>query len=298
MRPESVVTFIKPENLMRRIQCCLMLIWVAAAVYAGPITGPAEFKRDTIAEFQVKAKGSLIVTPPPGLDVKQTASTWYVAGKPGVYKFTGQDFWVDFEARKSGVEPFDVTFTILPADGKPDPGPGPGPDPGPTPDPAVRTNPFTDDLPHVLILWDPFGPALTLEQTIAKDGQETREAIRAFCGEGNYRIWPKGQASKDAVWASAMQRLPTSYPWIMAGKGKLGYEGPLNTVQDVKNAIAKTVPAARASLDVPHAPPVLVMPTATVPASSYFTFPSSMRGSAPSCTTYRDFRGRLVTVCP
>ncbi len=209
-----------------------LLFWLVAAKFAisAPIEGPTQFDRDTVAEFVVKSKGMLNVPIPAGLSVKQTPSAWYVAGKPGTYTLVGSDYWVDFKAEKYGFDPVMLTFTI--GDGTPVP-PGPNP-PGPTPDPSVKTNPFGDELPRVLIMYDPLGPAMTLTQSSIVYGADSRAALEKFAPNDGLRIFPKGQQSSTKVWADAIAKPKASYPWIMVGKGKVGYDGPLNdaTVTD------------------------------------------------------------------
>ncbi len=211
----------------------LLLVAIMSMIARGaPIEGPPEFDRDTVATWKINAKGILEVDVPPGLSIVESpdGKTWYVAGKPGNYHLKGYDWWVDFDKRTQGRERVNYTFTIR-GDAGPTPGPTP-PGPTPPPDPSVRTNPFTDDAARVLVLFDPQKP-LSITQQTGIYGQATSDALKAY----DWRIWPKGQESKDAVWASALQKLPTSYPWIMAGKGSKGFSGPVNNVDDVMTAL-------------------------------------------------------------
>lgn len=164
------------------------------------------------------------------------------------------------------------------------PGPGPSPNPPVPPGPSVRTNPFTDDTPRIMVLWDPLGQPLTAAQVAVIYGEDSRTAMKAFAPGDGLRIWPKGQTSTDKVWASALQRLPTSYPWLMAGKGSLGFEGPLTDAA----GLAATLSSLTAPKGETHAPPVM---TFGLPAFA-------TNGSAsPTCKTMW-VNGRWVQVCP
>lgn len=267
-----------------KIAAAMMLFGAALSwSFGGPIAGPAEFKRDTVAAFDVKAKGMLNVEVPPGLSIQKTGDKWFLAGKPGTYTISGHDYWVDFDKKTFGLEPVTVTFKILTGDVDPapvppvPPGPGPAPVP-PTPEPSVRTNPFSDDAGRVLIQWDPLGPPLTAAQTSVLYGQAARDAMKAFAPNDGVRIWPKGQATKDPVWGSALQRLPKSYPWLLVGKGSKGYEGPLT--DDLIAKLKELTPVA-----VPDAPPVRADLT-----------PVAAPVSAPVCRQVWNGR-QWVTVC-
>jgi hypothetical protein len=205
-----------------------LLLFFAAMAYGAPIEGPASFPAGKIGVFTVKAKGMLNVPIPAGLDVQQRPGEWFVTGVPGTYTLSGSDYWVDFDSKKFGFDPVNLTFTI--GDGTPVP---PGPNP-PQPNPTVKTNPFGDETPRILIMYDPLGPALTSTQSSIVYGADCRKAMEAFAPNDGLRIWPKGQASATKVWADALARPKASYPWIMVGKGKVGYDGPLNdaTVTD------------------------------------------------------------------
>lgn len=113
-----------------------LLLLAPAAFCADPITGPAEFKRDSVAVFKVDTGGKLLLKVPPGLSVAKSAdgSVWYVAGKPGAYALTGNYFTVDFNAKTWDVVEVDVAFTIT---GDPDPPSPPPVPPAPGPQPAA-----------------------------------------------------------------------------------------------------------------------------------------------------------------
>lgn len=113
-------------------------------------------------------------------------------------------------------------------------GPDPEPDPDPTPDPPSPA-PIPEAGFRVLILYETDGKEqLPLLQKAIIFGAEVRDYLDKVCvkepdgGEG-YRIYDKDQdASGDyPVWKTAMERRPSSIPWVIISNGKTGFEGPL-----------------------------------------------------------------------
>jgi hypothetical protein len=145
-----------------------------------------------------------------------------------VYQVSGlSDGRVDCIAIPEGVAVTNaslIEFTLQVATGT-DP---PKPDP-PKPDPT-SANPFNDDSFHVLIVYDTSKP-LPATQISAMNGVAVETYIKS---KGDSRIYAHTETGEHdvAVYAAAMKREKKSLPWIMVGKGKSGYEGPMpaNTV--------------------------------------------------------------------
>lgn len=161
------------------------------------------------------------------------------------------------------------------------PEPGPSPTPPPAPDPSVKTNPFSDESPRVLILWDHEGTPLTAEQTKTMYGLESFNAMKTFAGE-NFRILTVKATPDDKVFADAVRKGGKSYPWFKVGAGSKGFEGPVRGDKELMSLLDELKPKPKQA--------------AWTVGGATFT-PASPTPASPACIpVYQN--GRWVTICP
>ena len=250
-----------------------LLCWLMAAVVMTappPITLPDQVKGEVgdfvtlradtpgkRAQFVPIDKGLRVFPADLLTDPKATVVSATKEGRYRVLAYTGNEDGPSLPA---------MTTVVIGAD-IPQPMP-----PGPAPQPNVRTNPFTDDAARVMIVVAPFDQqALTIDQATAISGEESWAAMKGF---GEFRIYPKGQTSTNTVEQKALERPMAAYPWLMVGKGSVGWEGKLESTKTIKDAIAKVTP-------------VVNSPAWTAGGVTF----------TPACRTVWDGK-RWVTVCP
>jgi hypothetical protein len=137
---------------------------------------------------------------------------------------------------------------------QPPPAPQPSPQPQPQPDTPPQPNPFVPDGArggaaggragaegelgglHVLIVWETSKLSqYPKEQINAVNGQAVRQYLAAHCpkedGVAAYRVWDPDVVdvgNEDPVWQKALDKAKgKDLPYVLIGKGKAGYAGPL-----------------------------------------------------------------------
>lgn len=145
-----------------------------------------------------------------------------------------------------------TSFTVkanTPPKPPPDPGPGPeppgpGPDPSPEPEPEPEPepddrfgpSPFAGDGLRAVIVYEyddiPSYESGLVDQLYSENLRSWARANMAQGAKGvDFRIFDK-DAIGESRWAELLQRERDAMPWLIAGNGRRGYEGPLPSTEE------------------------------------------------------------------
>lgn len=218
---------------------------VVAGKDSKPSLKPFGFVEVTAGEVAAEIKVKAETEHRQPLEVKPFGDGWRIDGKGKVwvdvvalYKQTVTIDGQQIEFIRS-FEQQEFQFVIESTSGPDPPGPGPNPDP----DPEPGDSPFAEAGLRVLIVYERDDLGQIPEQQVAiLFSTEMREWLNEHCakndGQAEYRILDKDTeqaGTGDNKWIDAMQRERGDLPWLIAGNGTRGYEGPLPA------SVAKTV---------------------------------------------------------
>lgn len=139
---------------------------------------------------------------------------------------------------------YSTSFVVQGNGPRPPPEPGPGPDPEPEPDPEpdpddrFGPSPFSGDGLRAVIIYEydeiPSYPKAIQNQLYS---ESLKSWARNNMAEGDrgvdFRIFDKdAQAIEGSRWAEVLERERDGLPWLIAGNGRRGYEGPLPATEE------------------------------------------------------------------
>jgi len=225
----------------KRIAAFVLLLLFSGNAAQSQIVGQAQYQAhdpiclDVQADVPAGAKANAIwkIDAPAQLR-RKSATEVFVWAPPGKYKVQAM-LWITKRVTVDGVQgdlmlgppqEFHQSLEVTSTDARPDK------KPSDEEQDSKQRSPFTEEGLQILIVYetDELGALLA-----ARRNQLYSKTLRDWAlvnckqvnGQACFRVLDKDASATGEPWASALRRKRTALPWLIAGNGTKGFEGPL-----------------------------------------------------------------------